>query len=257
MSLITFTSDFGTSDHYVAAVKAKMFSINPSAQIIDISHDINPFDLPHMAFTLQSVFKDFPENTVHLVGINNHTEDGNSYLITFLEGHTFLIPDNGIIGLISSQAPDQVIKIGMESLIDTNFPAKDVLASIAVQLANGKPATTFGELTDKFKSMRGRQVKATKKEIAGHVIRVDHYGNLITNIRKTDFDILSKDKKYVVHFGKERAGQIHYQYRDVEPGDVFFIFNDRGLLEIGINQGSASQLLGLVFDSPIQIQFED
>ena len=256
MTLITFTSDFGTSDHYVAAVKAKMISVDPSVQIIDVSHDIRPFDLPHMAFVLQSVFEGFPENTVHLLGINDLSETGSAYLIASLRNHIFLMPDNGIIGLISDLTPEQVVKIDEAFLVETNFPAKDILAPIAVRLAGGEPVKTFGIPADNFKNMRSRQVKATKKEIVGHVIHVDHFGNLITNIKKTDFDILGKDKGYSVHFGREQASQIHDHYQNVEPGDVFFIFNDLGLLEIGINQGHASQLLGLVFDSPVQIQFD-
>ncbi len=105
--------------------------------------------------------------------------------------------------------------------------------------------------------MLNRQVKATRKIIAGHVIRVDNYGNLITNINKTDFDILTKGRNYTIQFGGEKFRRIHTSYYQTEQGDCFLIFNSLGLLEIGIFKGNASELLGLQYDSPVTITFDE
>jgi S-adenosylmethionine hydrolase len=254
MPLVTFTSDFGNGDHYVAAVKAAMLSGDPSVQIIDISHDIKPFDIPHLAFTINSVFRQFPTGTVHLIGLNAN-DSAEQYIGARLEEHLFLLPDNGLIGLLSDQPPSEVVLIKSEST--SLFPTRDLLAPIALAISKGENLENFGSKTSDYKRMVSRKVKATRKEIAGHIIHVDQYGNLISNIKKVDFDILSKEKRFKIQIGKETAERIHVKYQDVEPGDIFFVFNSLGLLEIGINQGQANQLLGMGYDAPVNIQFEE
>ncbi len=105
--------------------------------------------------------------------------------------------------------------------------------------------------------MINRQIRATKKQIAGNIIRVDHFGNLITNIDKQTFDILVKDKGFEVSFGRESFSTINRNYDSVESGECFVVFNSHGLLEIGIKQGNAAQLLGLEYDSPVMINFKE
>lgn len=254
MPLVTFTSDFGTSDHYVASVKATLLSTDPSLQIVDISHDIEPFNIAHMAYVLRSVYQRFPEGTVHLIGANGSNPNLDTILLSEINGHFFVAPDNGIISLISEQNRPVVFAISSEKI--SNFNTLGA-AKVACALAGGSKPEALAAHTDRYVQLMLRQVKATRKEIAGHVIRVDRYGNLITNVKKIDFDILSKDRRYSLSFGRENVSGIHQSMIDVDPGEAFFVFNEEGLLVIGINQGHASQLLGLNFDSPVNIQFED
>ena len=255
MALITFLSDFGESDHYVAAVKAKILTVNPQAKIIDISHQIASCDIAHAAYVLKAVYKDFPKGTVHLVAVNTAGQQGDKYIVIALEGYYFIGTDNGLFGLISDQ--EASAKIAIHYTDPTTFPAKQVFAPAAAKLANGSPLEELGSPLEDYKRMLGRQLKANKKQISGHVIRVDHYGNLITNIEKTPFDILSKGKRYNITFGRENSQRIHENVYNADAGDVFIIFNDQGYLEVGINQGNASELLGLDYDSPVTINFEE
>ncbi|MFM7855308.1 MAG: S-adenosyl-l-methionine hydroxide adenosyltransferase family protein [Flammeovirgaceae bacterium] len=117
--------------------------------------------------------------------------------------------------------------------------------------------STNSYLLATFKKMTDRHVKANKKLIAGHVIRVDHFGNLITNIPKEAFDVLSNGKKFTVFAGGEKVLLIHKNYFDTEPGECVLIFNSLGLLEIGVYKGNASELLGLKYDSPVNIIFDE
>ena len=252
MPLVTFTSDFGTSDHYVASVKASLLTYDPKLNIVDISHDIAPFNLVHMAFVLRSVFQEFPKGTIHLIGGESESK---KVLISEIEGHVFVAPDNGILSLIPENRLGYVYEVVFETA-DT-FSTLHHLVPQVLALLSGKIPDELGPQSTTYKQLTLRQQKATKREIAGHVIRVDHYGNLITNIKKFDFDILSRNRKYTLQFGRERANNIHKGYHEVEPGEVFYTFNASGLLEIGINQGNGAQLLGLNFDSPVHIQFED
>ena len=262
MSIVTFTSDFGTSDHYVAAVKATLLSAKPDIQVVDISHDIAPFDIPHMAYTLRSVYHRFPDETIHLIAANGNDrkkdkeldKERDALLLSKINGHFFIAPNNGVISLLADSPLGDVYQY-FEMPV-SNFPSLKA-ADLAVELARGKSLKNLGNPTLSYAQLTLRQPKATKTEIAGHVIRVDHYGNLVTNIKKQDFDILSKGRFYTLHFGRELSHTVHKSIREVDPGEAFFIFNAEGLLLIGINQGHASQLLGLHFDSPVYIQFQD
>jgi len=257
MGLITFLSDLGTSDHYTAAVKAKILGFNPNLQIIDISHSIEPSNLAEASFTLAAVFKDFPEETVHLVAVDSSHRSNNRYLAMKLEGHYFIGNDNGLWGLISDKEASVAVDINSVNPVSSTFPAKDIMAPIAARLASGTSLQDLGKPVESYKRMLGRNSRATRQQISGHVIHVDHYGNLITNILKSDFDNLSGEKNYIVRFGREKSNRIQGSHNGVEHGDCFLLFNNNGLLEIGINNGNASQLLGLAFDSPVVIQFNE
>lgn len=257
MALITFMSDFGGKDHYVAAVKARLLSINPELRIIDISHHIEPFDIIHGSFVLKSVFREFPAGTIHLAVVNTLDAAEGDPIIAMIDGHYFVGADNGMFSLISEQPPGTIIRLNNPDLESTVFPARDIMARSAAMLAGGAALNELGQVTTEFKQLLGRQLKATKKQISGNVISVDHFGNAITNIDKEIFNILQKDRKFVIRFGREEVRIIQPTYASVEPGDCVVIFNSSGLLEIGINKGNAAELLGISFDTPVIIYFEE
>lgn len=257
MAIVTLLTDSGEIDHYVAAIKAKILGVNPGLNLIDISHKILPCDIAHGAFVLKSVFRDFPKGTVHLVGVDASGGRDDQPIALQLEDHFFVGTDNGLLGLISDKNHQHAVTLNSVTPVQTTFPEKDILAPAAARLASGVAITTLGKPMTSFKKMLNRQVKATRRIIAGHVMKIDNYGNLITNILKQDFDILSKGKSYTIQFGGEKARRIQTDYHQVEQGDCFVLFNSLGLLEIGINKGNGSELLGLQYDSPINITFEE
>jgi|SRR5690606_12822275 S-adenosylmethionine hydrolase len=257
MAIITFISDFGYSDHYVAAVKGKILQVDPGLQIVDISHSIQHFDLAHCSHVLKMVFKDFPTGTVHLIAVNSNPREDEALVALELENHYFVGADNGIFGLISDKEPTKAVAIAHPDSTSESFPARDVLANVAARLAKGDSLDKLGEPLPSVKRLLGRSMRATKKQISGHVVRVDHYGNLITNIEKQAFDILSKERNFKVVFGRENVSKIHKTIHNTGSGDVFVVFNSLGYLEVGINHGNASELLGLQYDSPINIIFEE
>jgi S-adenosyl-L-methionine hydrolase (adenosine-forming) len=257
MAIVTLLTDSGEIDHYVAAIKAKILGVNPGLSLIDISHKILPCDIAHGAFVLKSVFRDFPKGTVHLVGVDASGGRDDQNIALQLEDHFFVGTDNGLLGLISDKNHQQAVTLNSVNPVQTTFPEKDILAPAAARLASGVAITTLGKPLISFKKMLNRQVKATRRIIAGHVMKIDNYGNLITNILKQDFEILSKGKSYTIQFGGEKTRRIQTEYHQVEQGDCFVLFNSLGLLEIGINKGNGSELLGLQYDSPINITFEE
>jgi S-adenosylmethionine hydrolase len=257
MAIVTLLSDSGESDHYVAAIKARILSTNPGLTIVDVSHKIGACDIAHGAFVLKSVFRDFPKGTVHLVAVDAAGNRGDAFIAMQLEDHLFVTVDNGLLGLISDKPHQNLVELNAINSITTAFVEKDILAPAAARLASGVSISTLGKALPTFKKMTDRHVKATKKQILGHVIRVDNFGNLITNIEKETFELLSKGKQYSVNFGGEKLRRIFTNYHQAEQGDCFILFNGLGLLEIGIYKGNASELLGLSYDSPINIIFEE
>jgi S-adenosylmethionine hydrolase len=257
MPIVTLLTDSGEVDFYVAAIKAKILAVNPGVRIEDISHKINACDIAHGAFVLRSVFKDFPKGTVHLVGVDATGNRGDGYIALQLEDHFFVASDNGLLGLLSDKAHQKLVELNTVNPMETTFPEKDILAPAAAKLATGVALTDLGKPMATFKKRTDRHVRATKKNILGHVIRVDHYGNLITNIPRDTFEILSKDKSYTIHVGGERIRKIQTNYHQAEQGDCFLFFNSLGVLEIGIYKGNANELLGLSYDSPVNIIFDE
>src|SRR5690606_1066120 len=127
MAIVTLLTDAGESDHYVAAIKARILSSNPDLRIVDISHQIRLFDIGHGAYVLRSVFRDFPKGTVHLVGVDSSGNRGDAFILLKLEGHFFVSVDNGLLSLISDHAPEQIRDISPDEA-PTTFPEKNVLA---------------------------------------------------------------------------------------------------------------------------------
>ncbi|UJP66668.1 SAM hydrolase/SAM-dependent halogenase family protein [Mongoliitalea daihaiensis] len=255
MALITFTSDFGERDFYVSAVKAKMLSINPQLIIVDISHQIDPYNTAQAAFLVKSIYKDFPKGTVHLLAMNGTAAKKDGFIAIKHEEHIFIGPNNGVLSLLSEQEPGIIVQLTDAHIQGTTFPTKDLLAPIVAKVASGAAIHDFGGPLRSIKRMIGRQFKATKQEIVGHILQIDNYGNMLTNIPKDVFDLLNPGK-FTIRFGREESTVVHQSYEEVDYGDCFVLFNSLGVMEIGINQGHGADLLGLRVDSPIYINFD-
>ena len=253
MSLITFTSDYGDTDHYVAAVKAVIHRADPQVKVMDICHNIRHFDIAHGAFVLRAVYSELPEGSVHLVAVDSEAHPRRLIAVK-LQNHYFLGVDNGLISLLSEADPECAVELDQPR--PTTFATRDVLAPAAVALSRGLCIDQLGTKIHQINRKLPRSLRASRKQINGNVIRVNHYGNLITNIDRATFETLSAGCDFQVLFGRERARRIHQAYHDVEMGECVLLFNSLGLLELAINQGSAHDLLGLGYDSPIIIRLE-
>ncbi len=252
-------SDFGHRDHYVAAVKAKILSFSHNLKIVDITHQIEPFNVMHGAYVLRSVFRDFPKGTVHLISVNTPTGKDDRLLAMKLEDHFFVGSDNGIFSLLSDKIS---VVVELKKDITNNnfhppFPEKTTLAAAAATLANEGSIYNLGPQTTDMKTMLNRQPRTSKDQIFGCVIHIDHYGNLITNISKELFYELRDNRNFKIEFSRDYLDVIAESYGDADSsgGDVIAIFNSSGLLEIAMRHGIATQMLGMYFESPIHISF--
>ncbi len=255
MAIITFMSDFGHRDHYVAAVKAKIFNINPHINLVDISHQVDCFNIAHASYVLKAVYRDFPKGTVHLVSVNTASKPKERLIAMKFDDHYFVGADNGIFSLMSDNSEAYLaVELEKDSLAGL-FPETTILAPAAVSLAGGTPMMSLGKQVNDIRQMLSRQLRITKTQIMGHAVHIDHYGNVITNITREAFEKVREGRSYVISFGRESVEYIGSGYNEGDPGDIVAIFNTNQQLEICLNSGNASELLGLHYDSVVNISF--
>ncbi|MEO7080675.1 MAG: SAM-dependent chlorinase/fluorinase [Flavobacteriales bacterium] len=265
MAIITLISDMGTRDHYVAAVKGAIHTQLENAVIVDISHNIAPFNNMHTAFVLRNAWHEFPKGTIHIIGVNPEADGQTPHVVALYRGHYFIGADNGIFSLLFDGKPDELIEITLK--LDTDhltFPTKNIFVKAACHLARGG---IIGALGHKYAALREQvNVRPTVMDgaIKGEVIHVDHYGNVVTNITRDLFTSVVKHRDFLITVGRSRHDitKIHKTYSDVPLGDRVAFFGDSGYLEIALNKGvtgaggGAAQLLGLNVTSAVRVELD-
>ena len=152
MSIITLTTDFGTKDHFVGAIKGTIYSELPDARIVDISHHISPFNITETAYILKNAYKNFPEGSIHIVGVDSELNDENKHIALLLDNHYFICPNNGIISLLASEIkPEKIVEINIHDRIETSFPVMDVFVKVACHIARGGTLEVIGKIIPDFK----------------------------------------------------------------------------------------------------------
>ncbi|WP_405606112.1 S-adenosyl-l-methionine hydroxide adenosyltransferase family protein [Polaribacter sp. Asnod1-A03] len=271
MPFITLTTDFGTKDHFVGAVKGAIYSELSDAKIIDITHEISPFNITETAYILKNSYKSFPEGTIHIIGVDSELSDNNKHIALELDNHFFICPDNGIISMITSEIkPTRIVEINIHDRIESSFPVLDVFVQVACFIARGGNLTVIGKEITTFKKMVEIQPKVNqeKNKIIGGVVYIDNYGNVISNISKKMFQEIGKGRKFKVNARRYSFTKIFKKYNEITDntnkqfdGEKLAIFNSAQYLEIAIYKsnlktvGGASTLLGLNYRDDITIDF--
>jgi len=246
--MITFLSDFGLHEHYVAVVKAEIIHRLPQQYILDISHSVNMGNIVQAAYLLKSVYPYCPKGSVHIAAVGTNFVERH-LLVTYRDQY-FIGPDNGIFSLCFDNETTAVY-YDLEVANKNSFPTYDIYAKTVVALVNeGMPH--LNENTSYTRKI-GRQPVFQNGVIRGHIIYVEQQGNLITNIRKDYFLEKTADKKFSVNFEYEKIRRISTTYQDVDYGDCVVFFNSNNLMEIAINHGNAAELLGMKYDSPVNV----
>ena len=274
MSIITLTTDFGTKDHFVGAVKGAIYSELPEAKIVDITHHVLPFNITETAYILKNSYKSFPEGTVHIIGVDSELSDTNKHIALALDNHFFVCPDNGLISMITKDIkPTKVVEINIHDRIESSFPVLDVFVQVACFISRGGNLGVIGKETNNYKEMTEIQPKISQdqKMITGGVIYVDNYGNIISNINRKLFTEIGKGRDFKISSGRYTFSKIFNKYNEIITdgatdsrqfdGNKLAIFNSAGYLEIAVYRsnlktvGGASTLLGIGYRDIISIEF--
>lgn len=257
MPVITLTSDWGNKDHYAGSVKGLILKNYPEATIIDISHEVPPFKLYQASFILRSCYKDFPDGTVHIIGVNSEANADTSHLAVYNNGQYFIGADNGIFSLLFDSFPEKIVEINHKNKKNTTFPAYDVFVEAACHISSGKPIEELGAVKNRIKEMIAFQPVVTDNYIRGMVVYIDTYFNVFTNITKKLFDETTKNRNYNIKFASYTIDKISEAYNEVPEGEILAVFSSTGYLQIAQNKGDAANQLGLALNSLVVVDFED
>ena len=276
MSIITLTTDYGLKDHFVGALKGKILSEYSEAQIIDISHDIDPFNTVEASYIISAAYASFPKGTVHLIGVDMELNKENLHIVMQWNDSYFIAADNGILSMLSQKiVPQKIVAINIHDRLPSDASGLDVFVTVACHIAKGGLLNVIGKEINSVKEVT--EMKAViandNNSLKGHVIYIDHFGNVVTNITKKQFLEVAKGRPYEIQMKTKNIKTILPNYSAIAisekypiknyEGEKLAIFNEAGYLEIAIFRsnpskiGSASSLLGLNYRDAVTIEFKN
>ncbi len=275
MAIITLTTDYGNKDYSVSSLKAKLISNIDNIRIVDISHDISPFNLSEAGYVLEGAFRDFPKGTIHILSVDSELTPENRHIAIMYEGSFFIGADNGVFSLIfRDKKPDQIVEINIHSNYNNNISADELFVKVASHIKRAGPLNVVGTEIKKIKEITNLRPVINKEinQILGSVIYIDNYGNVVTNITEKLFKEISKTRPFIINARNVKFSKIYKNYSDAidfslekkdreEDGKKIAIFNNLGYLQLSIYRsnpqtvGSASTLFGLNYRDVVSVQF--
>ena len=250
--LITFTTDFGATEHYVGVMKGVIHSINPGVAIVDITNGVQSFDILDGALAISQAYGFFPKDTIHLVIVDPGVGGSRRPILASAGQYQFVAPDNGVLSLVYEREERVSVRhITSEHYFlpdrSNTFHGRDVFAPVAAYLSKGVDTTKFGDpITDYVRFLTPKPKAAAANTWKAVVLKTDKFGNLITSITPRDipelFDGSSHAFKIIV--GKSEVTRLCSSYVEGAPGELFAVLGSTGFLEISLNRGPASRMAG-------------
>ncbi len=248
--LITLTTDFGTSDHLVAAMKGVILGINPSARIIDIQHHVAPYDLLDGALTIGSVYPYFPARTIHIVIVDPGVGTARRPLLVSADNQYFIAPDNGVLSMVYDRDPGVVVRHVTASHnflepVSPTFHGRDVFAPVAAYLSKAWATESFGEEITDFTRFVLPKPKAAGDSLKAVVLHVDAFGNLMTNLRAEDLpEATVATGKIKLQVGGKSVERFVATFGEGNSAEPVALIGSSGYVEIAVNKGNAAKALG-------------
>lgn len=246
MPLLTLTSDIGWKDYLVGAIKGQIMQVNDSFQLLDITHQLAPFNYPQAAYVCRNAYKNFPDETFHLIMVNLFDSRPEHLLLVKHQQHYFGIADNGLITMILEGRPDEVIALPLDKTKQkTTLHCASVFAQAFTDLLSGIPLQKLGKPIDIQVKNPLRPTQGSNW-IEGQIIFIDHFENVVVNITREEFEAQRRGRSFKIVFKRDEViDRIGDNYADTAEGEKIAIFNSAGYLEIAVNKGNAAGLFGL------------
>jgi S-adenosylmethionine hydrolase len=250
-AIITLTTDYGTNDHLVGTLKGVILKINPEATIVDITHNVAPFDLLDAALAIGSAYSYFPPRTIHVVVVDPGVGTERRPLLVTAENQYFVAPDNGVLSMIYEREENVVARNVTAAHyflqpISKTFHGRDIFAPIAAWLSKGWQTASMGEEITDHKKFALPKPKATDGVVKGIVMRVDTFGNLVTNFRVEDLPesaLTNGEVKFQV--GTQAVSRMVPTFASGDAGEPVAYVGSAGYVEIAVNKGNASRTLSI------------
>ena len=250
--IVTLTTDFGLVDHYAGAMKGAMLDVFPEVRIVDITHAIQAYDVLDGALAISESYKYFPSGSVHAVVVDPGVGSSRRPILASVDEHYFVAPDNGVLSLVYGQAERVLVREITSSHyfrqpLSSTFHGRDIFAPVAANLAKGVDPAKFGdEITDYVRFAAPKPKAAPDGSLRGIVLKIDRYGNIITNILASDAPHLLGENAppFKLILGKQEISTLCTHYAEGAPGELFVILGSMGFLEISVNRGTAAKVTG-------------
>jgi len=268
MAIITLTTDFGTSDEYAGLLKAAILSVDASATVVDITHGIDPQDVCQAAFVIESASRYFPESSIHIVVVDPGVGTDRAVIGLAKSGRYFIAPDNGVLSLVlDCDGPQTIVRLENRAYfrdqISSTFHGRDIMAPAAAHVGCGVALAQLGPEIEPDDLCIDHDLLARAMpdgHIQGRIVAVDHFGNLITNIRAVQLreaGYLNEvgEKAVRVMVAEQHCVELMSRYADAAPNAPLALIGSRGFLEIAVNSGSARMDLNAEKGSPVRVFF--
>jgi S-adenosylmethionine hydrolase len=261
MAIITLLTDFGLVDEYVGVVKGVIRSINPSADVIDVTHGIAPQNIVAASYTLKAAYGYFPKGSIHVTVVDPGVGTVRDVVAVRCAGHIFLAPDNGLLApILDAHLPEEGYRVENENLfrhpVSSTFHGRDVFAPVAAHLSNGLPLKTVGSPLDfdklQLSPARGPRVDSSG-ELQGEIVGIDRFGNLITNLDSHYLSTLGTGKLDIFIRDRMITGVVR-TYAQCGAGEVLAVVGSRNCLEIAVNGASASETLNSTHGDIVRVK---
>ncbi len=252
--IIALLTDFGTKDYFVGAMKGAILSVNETAKIIDITHEIAAQDVRSASFTLRACYKDFPEKTIFTGVVDPGVGSNRRAILAQTDNYYFVAPDNGLLSFVfEAKADFRVFELTDEKFFAENisrtFHGRDIFAPVSAHLSNGVQPNEFGSEVKDFICLKTeRPRKVSDRKIKAEITNIDRFGNLITNLEQTDLP-----ESFTLEIGAKKIGKLQKIFAEAETGEVFMILGSAGFLEIAAFRASAANLLNAEIGQKILI----
>ena len=256
MPLLTITSDIGQQDFLIGAVKGQLLQSNGNFTLVDITHNLSPFNYPQAAYVCRNAIKNFPAGTFHLILVNLFDEKPEHMLLAEHNGQFIGCADNGLLTMILEEVPQKVVGLKLDKNQQKNtIYCTSVFANVFNELSNGKKPEDIGDAGISIRVKNPLRPMLGNNWIEGQIIFIDNFENVIVNINKDEFEEQRKGRSFKIVFKRDEViDKISDTYADVNEGEKLALFNSAGYLEIAINKGNAAGLLGLQSFAEKQLQ---
>jgi S-adenosylmethionine hydrolase len=256
--VIALLSDFGSRDHYVGTMKGVMLGICPDVTFVDITHDIAPHDVLDGAIELAAAYRFFPAGTIFLAVVDPGVGSGRRGVAAEVGDYRFVCPDNGLLSAVIREVPPRKVVELTERryarpTVSRTFEGRDRFAPAAAWIAKGIQLAALGRNVPELRRLDIPEAVVTEDVVRGAVLRIDRFGNLVTNIERKAFEKFARDTRVQVTAGGASVGRLVATYADIQSGEVCALFGSTDHLELAANAGRAADMLGLPRGAIVQI----
>lgn len=243
--IVTLTTDFGQAGGYVGAVKGVLLGIAPQVKIVDITHQISPFNILEGALVLNSFYRFFPRGTIHLVVVDPGVGGKRKGILVRTDDYFFVGPDNGLFSLIyEKERIREIVNLTNSKYFlgkpSSTFHARDIFVSVSAYLSLGVKPEEFGPPAEECFKLKLPQPVKKKNRLTGEIVYIDNFGNLVTNIEANS---IAKAKRIQIRIKNRKINHLNSFYEQEKKGKFLALIGSSNFLEIAVSQGSAQKLL--------------